>query len=127
METKTSINHDTLPDAKHLLGDGIIFYDGKYRLAEKITENGWFCSPIYETENGLEVRPAGGNWASIHNGAVKINDYPTEKKKQVYKSWINHLEKSIKFISKHPNYHKSWTIDWEEEILFWRSLLNAIA
>jgi len=110
-----------------MLGDGIISYDGRFYLAEMFVNNAWFASPIYETGNGIEVRPAGGNWFFIQNGAKKVDDFPSDKKKKVYQSWIEHLERTIYYVRKNPNFEESWIKTYLEQINFWRNLLNAIA
>ena len=89
--------------------------------------NAWFASPIYEIGNGIEVRPAGGNWFFIQNGAKKVDDFPSDKKKKVYQSWIEHLERTISYVRKNPNFEESWIKTPLEQINFWRNLLNAIA
>ena len=126
MKDSTTNTFDTA-NSNVMLGDGIISYDGRFYLAEMFVNNAWFASPIYETGNGIEVRPAGGNWFFIQNGAKKVDDFPSDKKKKVYQSWIEHLERTISYVRKNPNFEESWIITPLEQINFWRNLLNAIA
>lgn len=110
-----------------VLGDGIINYDGRLWLAEKYDDElyggGWFASPIYQEGERLEVRPAGGNWCYKVNGAKPVH-LPNDKKKQVYESWIGHLEWSNNLLGdKYPEAKK----EYSEKLSFWRGLSNAIA
>ena len=77
----------------------IIFYKGRYWLAEKYDDNlyggGWFASPIYETETGLEVRPAGGDWCYKSNGAIISEILPNEKLTQTAKSELKFIIESL--------------------------------
>lgn len=114
-------------EANPMLGDGIINYDGRLWLVEKYDNElyggGWFASPIYQVGDKLEVRPAGGNWCYKINGAKEFKLEP-EKRKQVYESWIAHLEWSNNFIgSDYPDATK----DYLDKISFWRGLSTAIA
>ena len=121
----STINTFDTANSNVMLGDGIISYDGRFYLAEMFVNNAWFASPIYEIGNGIEVRPAGGNWFFIQNGAKKVDDFPSDKKKKVYQSWIEHLERTISYVRKNPNFEESWIKTPLEQINFWRNLLNA--
>ena len=89
--------------------------------SEEIGNGAWMASPIHHTDNGLEVRPAGGNWCFKSRGAVPSILEP-KKKKEVYESWIKHLEKTINFLSgKFPEVE----LDYKNKISFWQSLADA--
>jgi hypothetical protein len=109
----------------NMLVDSIISYEGRQWLAEEYSEevgNGaWMASPIYHTDNGLEVRPAGCNWCSKTRGAVPVFLEP-EKRKEVYESWIKHLQKTINFLrGKFPEEE----LEFLKKISFWQSLADA--
>ena len=110
---------------KPLLVAGLISYEGRQWLAEEYSEeigNGaWMASPIYHTDNGLEVRPAGGNWCFKSRGAVP-SILEAENQKEVYESWIKHLQKTISFLrGKYPKVE----LDYKNKISFWQSLADA--
>jgi hypothetical protein len=110
---------------KPLLVAGLISYEGRQWLAEEYSEeigNGaWMASPIYHTDNGLEVRPAGGNWCFKSRGAVP-SILEAENQKEVYESWIKHLQKTISFLrGKFPEVE----LDYKNKISFWQSLADA--
>ena len=84
------------------LGQELIFYKDRYWLADTYNDElyggGWFASPIYETVEGLEVRPAGGNWCFKSRGAIVLESLTPIQKLQVYDSWIKHLKFSRKIV-----------------------------
>lgn len=104
---ETLNTHETANSLYSMLGTGLLFYEGRYWLAEnynaELYGGGWFASPIYETENGLEVRPAGGNWCYKSNGAIEAQSLNNEQMKQIYQSWIKHLDWTCKMIEKYPD------------------------
>ncbi|MDC9722922.1 MAG: hypothetical protein PSN34_09120 [Urechidicola sp.] len=107
MGTKITDTKETSNELYKLLGTGLVWYDGRYWLAEtynpKLYGGGWFASPIYGTNDELEVRPAGGNWCYKNNGAIEATDLTTDQKKQIYDSWIKHLNWVCGHIQKYPN------------------------
>ena len=123
-------NNDSAQDQtatcdNNMLVAGIISYEGRQWLAEEYSEeigNGaWMASPIYHTNDGLEVRPAGGNWCFKSRGAVPVILEP-KKKKEVYESWIKHLQKTINFLrGKFPEVE----LNYKNQISFWQSLADA--
>ena len=77
------------------IGD-ILFYEGRYWLPEKYDSEiygGWFASPVYETKDGLEVRPSDAKWIYRINGADIAKFISKEQKQQIIKSWIAYLKK----------------------------------
>ena len=110
-----------------LLGTGLVWYDGRYWLAEEFDPElyggGWFASPIYETKDGLEVRPAGGNWCYEENGAIKATGLTNEQKQQVYDSWLKHLNWTCKIVEKYPEEVKKYN----EQIIYFEALRKACA
>ena len=123
--TKYLENTKTANCDNNVLVAGIISYEGRQWLAEEYSEDigggAWFASPIYHTDNGLEVRPAGANWCFKSRGAV-VSILESEKQKEVYKSWINHLQKTIKFLrGKFPEVE----LDYKNKISFWQSMSDA--
>lgn len=110
------------------LGTGkIIGYDGRRWMVEEYNPDlcggGYFASPIYESENGLEVRPAGGNWCYKANGAIEIT-VDDVLKRQIYQSWLNHLIWTRNFIGK----FKADKVDeLESQITYFNNLMSLIS
>jgi hypothetical protein len=109
----------------------IIFYKGRYWLAEKYDDNlyggGWFASPIYETETGLEVRPAGGDWCYKSNGAIISEILPNEKLEQIYCSWQKHLEWTCGIIEKYNGECKKAIEDLHKNINHFSELIKKLS
>ena len=109
----------------NMLVVGIISYEGRQWLAEEYSEEigkgAWMASPIYHTDNGLEVRPAAANWCFKSRGAVSSILEP-EKQKEVYESWVKHLQKTIHFLrGKFPQVE----LHYKNKISFWQNLADA--
>ena len=107
MKKENTVQEITKPMAYDaLLGTGLVWYKGSYWLAKtynpELYGGGWFASPIYETKDGLEVRPAGGNWCYKSNGAIVAEGLTNNQKKQVYDSWIKHLKWTCNIVEKYP-------------------------
>ncbi len=124
-QNDNSVKNQNATCDNNVLVSGIISYEGRQWLAEEYSEeigNGaWFANPIYYTDNGLEVRPAGGNWCFKSRGAV-LSILEAEKQKEVYESWIKHLQKTINFLrGKFPEVE----LDYKNKISFWQSLADA--
>jgi hypothetical protein len=123
-KNKIQINDQNGNSKKPILVAGIISYEGRQWLAEEYSEeigNGaWMATPIYHTDNGLEVRPAGGNWCFKSRAVPSILE--PEKQKEVYESWIKHLQKTISFLrGKYPKVE----LEYKNKISFWQSLADA--
>lgn len=123
--TQNDLSTNAAIDGNNVLVAGIISYEGRQWLAEEYSEEigkgAWLASPIYHTDNALEVRPAGGNWCFKSRGAV-LSILEPEKKKEVYESWIKHLQKTIDFLrGKFPEVE----LDYKNKISFWQSLADA--
>ena len=123
--SKHSDNSKSATCDNNVLVAGIISYEDRQWLAEEysaeIGNGAWMASPIYHTDNGLEVRPAGGNWCFKSRGAVPSILEP-EKQKEVYESWIKHLQKTINFLrGKFPEVE----LEYKSKISFLEGLTDA--
>lgn len=91
---------------QNIKNNDLIWYDSRYWLADtfnaELYGGGWFAYPIYENEEGLEVRPAGGGWCYKINGAIMAEGLTNDQKRKIYESWIKHLEWTCKMIDNFP-------------------------
>lgn len=106
-----------------------IYYQGKYWLVHKndadLYEGAYFASPIYQVEEGFEVRHGGSNWCYKIKGVLE-KDPEHNIIKASFESQIKHLKWAIHMMrhAKREEWYNKQLMEYEEEISFYESKLR---